>query len=201
MPPADDLATAWTTIVHPLAATAPASFEALGPPATDAELQALTEALGRRVPASLETLLRLNNGSTAKDGVQILQEHPSPVSHAHSRLLPGGKVLLDCRKIGQQYGRYVGIARENGDAEWWMPEWIPFAEETEGHEGFLLDAGSPAGTVLRYTETDHPRPYAPSLADFVAHLGRALADGGNPRGTPFAGCYVRVVDGGLVWEL
>ncbi|MEV0532759.1 SMI1/KNR4 family protein [Kitasatospora sp. NPDC050463] len=200
MPPTDDLTSTWTGIVRWLDANAPGGFEALNPSATDADLRALADALGRRVPESLETLLRLNNGSTAKDTVQILQGHPGPVPDPHSRLVPGGKVLLDCRKIAQQHARYVGIAQENADPDWWMPGWIPFAEETEGHEGFLLDTGSPACPVLRYTETDHPRLYASSLAQFVAYLSSALVTGDNPRGTPFAGCHAHVVDGGLAWE-
>ncbi|MFG2631962.1 hypothetical protein [Streptomyces sp. NPDC048473] len=132
--------------------------------------------------------------------MQILKGHPGPVCDPRSRLIPGGKVLLNCQMITQQHARYVSITHENDDPDWWMPTWIPFAEEAEGHDGFLLDTGHPACPVLRYTETYYPRMYAPSLARFISSVSSAPEHGSTTDSTPFAGLHARVENNSLIWD-
>ncbi|MFI5753268.1 hypothetical protein [Streptomyces sp. NPDC051644] len=49
-----DVAAAWARIIRWLETNAPASFETLNPPATDADIQALADTLDHRVPDGLE---------------------------------------------------------------------------------------------------------------------------------------------------
>ncbi|MEV4876067.1 SMI1/KNR4 family protein [Streptomyces cyaneofuscatus] len=181
MAPPESVTGAWLKTIDWLRANAPTSAATLNPPATDSDLHSLADSLQAPLPQGLETLLRINNGSG-------------------SPLLPDGGVFMDCKTTAQQYSRYVHIAEEGNDPDWWTPAWVPFAERPEGHEGFLLDTSHPACPVFSYTEADYPKPFAPSLAHFLTWFTRALIHGDNPYGEPFAGRVARVDDAALRWD-
>ncbi|MFD6169046.1 SMI1/KNR4 family protein [Streptomyces coeruleorubidus] len=154
----------------------------LNTPASEADITALGQAIGRDIPPPLAALLRFSNG---------LDRY---------KLFPTGERLLSCAQIERAHTRYVEIARQNEDHDWWRPEWVPFAEQRDGHEGFLIDTGHPVHPVLKYTETDYPRPYAPSTARLLHALAAALHGTQNDPELPFWGRSVSVTDGVIEWS-
>lgn len=104
MPHADGVRSSWTRIVRWLEEHAPASAQALNPPATDADIQRLSDHLRFRLPQALETWLRQNNGSTAKDSTTAVPGGFRLVPHVDSRIFPGGEVFLDCQSIINHHG-------------------------------------------------------------------------------------------------
>ncbi|MFC9594862.1 SMI1/KNR4 family protein [Streptomyces sp. NPDC056944] len=202
MSDADAVLPAWSRIVHWLREHAPAGARALNPPATDADLRLLADALGYPVPGELEAWLRVNNGSTALDtrtpipGGHRLDPHPD------SRLFPGGEVFLDCASIAERHGRNLRIAADIGDEDWWLPTWIPVLAEADAHYGLLLDTGGSregAAPVLVYRETDYARRYAPSLGSVLTAVADVLEHGGGDSALTH-GRYPSVREGHLVWD-
>ncbi|MFJ8464337.1 SMI1/KNR4 family protein [Streptomyces swartbergensis] len=154
----------------------------LNAPASEADITALGRAIGLDVPPPLAALLRFSDG---------LDRY---------RLFPTGERLMSCARIERIHTRNVEIARENDDPDWWRPEWVPFAERPEGHEGFLIDAGHPAHPILKYTEADYPRPHVPSMARLLHALAAALHGTQNEPELPFWGRSASVVDGVIEWS-
>ncbi|MFQ6200349.1 SMI1/KNR4 family protein, partial [Streptomyces sp. NPDC000405] len=181
---ADGVRSSWTRIVRWLEEHAPASAQALNPPATDADIQRLSDHLGFRLPQALETWLRQNNGSTAKDSTTAVPGGLRLVPHVDSRIFPGGEVFLDCQSIIDHHGNDLRIADDIGDEEWWMPSWIPVLAETDAHYGLILDAGQQDESVpvLAYRETDYPTRRTSSGSRFRAsepQRVRTRRDGGH----------------------
>ena len=96
---ADAVRLSWTRIVRWLEENAPASAQALNPPAAEADIRELRDSLGCQVPEALETWLRLNNGSTAKDSRISIPGGVRLTPHLDSKIFPGGEVFLDCQSI------------------------------------------------------------------------------------------------------
>jgi cell wall assembly regulator SMI1 len=196
----DDITSPWIRIVRWLESDAPASARALQPPAGDADIARLNDSLGFRVPEVLEAWLRLNNGSTAKDTPEVIGGVPTVIPHPDSRILPGGKVFLDCQRIAQQHAHYLWIASEIEDEGWWQPGWIPVAEETEGHEGFLIDTSQVGLPVLRFTETSHPKPYTGSLGEWLHAVADAIEYGIDAPGVLLRGQWASSEGEHIAWH-
>ena len=117
---------AWARAVHWLAVNAPASAQVLGGPATDEDIAGLREALGFEVPDVLDELLRMNNGSTAKD---VMRSFPSgrvvPVRHRDAAIFPDGKILLGSTEIAKEYVKWRRTEEENGLDGYWSACWVP----------------------------------------------------------------------------
>ncbi|MFE2940757.1 SMI1/KNR4 family protein [Streptomyces sp. NPDC059255] len=160
----------------------PIAVPQLNAPASEADITCLGQAIGLKPPRPLADLLRFWNG---------------PDWHG---LFPTGEGLMSCARIERVYSRNLEIARQNEDLDWWRTEWIPFAECYEGHEGFLIDAGHPAHPILKYTEADYPRPYAPSMAWLLHALADALHGTQNDPELSFAGRSASMVDGLICWS-
>ncbi|GGX06898.1 SMI1/KNR4 family protein [Streptomyces lomondensis] len=154
----------------------------LNAPASDADITSLSQAIGIEIPSPLAALLRFSNGLD------------------WYKLFPTGEGPMSCARIDRIYIRNTEIARQNEDPDWWRPEWIPFAERYEGHEGFLIDAGHPAHPILKYTEADYPRPYAPSMARLLHALAAALHGTQDNPELPFCGRSASVADGVIEWS-
>ncbi|CAM5504930.1 hypothetical protein GCM10010222_64900 [Streptomyces tanashiensis] len=202
MDPAHDVVSAWTRIVHRLEEHVPAAARTLNPPATDAELGRLANALGRPLPGELEAWLRLNNGSTALDTRTPIPGGDRLDPHPDSRLLPGGEVFLDCASIAERHAQHLRIATDIGDEDWWPPAWIPVLAEADAHYGLLLDTGGRregAAPVLFYSETDYAKVYAPSLGAVLTAVADMLEHGGGDSALTH-GRYPSVQDGHLVWD-
>ncbi|WP_155056125.1 SMI1/KNR4 family protein [Streptomyces blattellae] len=198
---ADGVRYEWARIVRWLVENAPASAQALNPPATDADLQRLSDHLGFGLPEVLETWLRQNNGSTAKDSRTAVPGGFRLVPHADSRIFPGGEVFLDCQSIIDRHGNHLRIADHIGDEDWWQPSWIPVLAEVDAHYGLVLDAGQRDGSVpvLAYRETDYPKRYAASLEELLAGVADML-EHGRGDGVLTRGRYPFVQDGRVVWD-
>ncbi|MFD7942051.1 hypothetical protein ACFV5K_03325, partial [Streptomyces sp. NPDC059744] len=147
MSSADDVTSSWTRIVSWLGNNAPASAQALNPPATDADMRHLNDTLGFRIPQALESWLRLNNGSTAKDSRTPIPGGFQLVPHSDSSIFPGGEVFLDCRRIIDQHQTCLRIADDNGGAVGGDPARIPLPGEAVAHYGMWRVAGQGAGTA------------------------------------------------------
>ncbi len=191
----------WTRIVRWLEEHAPASAQALNPPATADDIRELSDGLGFEVPEVLETWLRLNNGSTAKDSRVPAPGGARVIPHLDSKLFPGGEVFLDCRRITGLYQNNIRIAHEIGDPDWWELSWIPVVAEADAHYGLILDAGQRDGSVpvLAYRETDYPKRYASSLEELLTGVADML-EHGRGDGQFTRGYEATVEDGRVVWH-
>ncbi|MFM9582458.1 SMI1/KNR4 family protein [Streptomyces caniscabiei] len=197
---ADDVTSSWTRVVRWLENHAPASAQALNPPATDADIQHLNDSLGFRIPEPLETWLRLNNGSTAKDSKIPIPGGFQLIPHLDSKLFPGGEVFLDCQSTINQYQDCLRIAHDIGDEDWWKPSWVPVLAEADAHYGMILDAGQTDGSipVLAYRETEYAKAYASSLGELLTGVADMLEDHqGNSALT--RGYQASVQNGRVVW--
>ncbi|AEW97058.1 MoeA domain protein, domain I and II [Streptantibioticus cattleyicolor NRRL 8057 = DSM 46488] len=170
---------AWGRIVHWLQVNAPVSAEALCGPATDEDIAGLSEALGFEVPDVLEALLRMNNGSSAKDTTRLLPNgQVGPVRHLDSVIFPYGKILLGCAEIGEQYAKWRGAEEEHDLDGYWKIPWIPVIQDFEGqYYGYAVDSGVPGLPVVEYGEGSVPREAAPSLAVLLGSFADALERG------------------------
>ncbi|MFE0178883.1 SMI1/KNR4 family protein [Streptomyces sp. NPDC059002] len=196
----DDVASPWSRIVRWLESHAPASAQALNPPATAADIQQLNDSLGFRIPQALEVWLRLNNGSTAKDSRTPIPGGFRLVPHPDSGIFPGGEVFLDCQSIIDHHRQFLRIADDIGDEDYWKSSWIPILAEADGHYGLLLDAGQAdgSGPVSAYRETDYAKRHASSLGQLLDAVADALEhrQGGS---VLTHGRQADVQDGRVVW--
>jgi cell wall assembly regulator SMI1 len=160
----------------------PAATPPLNAQASEADITSLGQAVSQEVPAPLVTLLRFSDGLDWYG------------------LFPTGEGLMSCAQIEHTYARNLEVAAQNEDPNWWRDNWIPFAERYEGHEGLLIDAEHPAHPILKYTEADYPRPYAPSMARLLHALAAALHSTQNDPELPFAGRSASMVDGLIIWR-
>ncbi|WP_367046147.1 SMI1/KNR4 family protein [Streptomyces sp. Je 1-332] len=197
----DDITSSWTRIVRWLESEAPASAQALNPPATVADIRQLNDALGFRVPQPLETWLRLNNGSTAKDPRISIPGGTQLIPHLDSKIFPGGEVFLDCQSIVAHHRQFLRIAEDIGDEDWWKPSWVPVLAESDAHYGLTLDAGQTGESVpvLAYRETDYAKSYASSLEEVLEAMADALE---NPEAGSVLtrGRRAYVQDGRVAWD-
>ncbi|MEU9735180.1 SMI1/KNR4 family protein [Streptomyces sp. NPDC048002] len=198
---ADAVRLSWARIVRWLEENTPASAQALNPPATESDIRELRGSLGCPLPEVLETWLRLNNGSTAKDSRISTPGGFRVTPHLDSKIFPGGEVFLDCRRIVDRYQNNLRVAEEIGDEDWWEPSWIPVLAEADAHYGLILDAGQRDGSVpvLAYRETDYPKRYASSLEELLSGVADMLEhDCGD--GVLTRGRRASVREGRVVWD-
>ncbi|MFJ8060954.1 SMI1/KNR4 family protein [Streptomyces sp. NPDC096142] len=204
-----DVTSSWTRIVRWLERNAPASARALNPPATEVDIQHLNHSLGFHIPEPLETWLRLNNGSTAKDSRIPIPGGFQLIPHVGSSMFPGGEVFLDCQSTINRYRDYLRIAHDIGDEDWWKPSWIPVLAAADGHYGVILDAGQTDGSipVLAYRETAYAKVYASSLEQLLTGVADVLEHGqgnsalnGQGNSALTRGYRVSVQDERVVWS-
>ncbi|WP_105971394.1 SMI1/KNR4 family protein [Streptomyces geranii] len=197
----EEVRSAWRRIVRWLTENAPVSARALRGPATDEDIAGLRTALGFDVPDVLEALLRLNNGSGAKDTARTLPNgRVVPVKHLDSAIFPFGKVLLGCEELVATRARLLNIAQE---AEgYWQPSLIPVVWDFEGAcYGYALETSGSLGPsgprVLQYTEvgSDETDPTASlSLGELLSSFADGTERGNWDVQRPL------VVDGSLRWR-
>ncbi|MEV7344161.1 SMI1/KNR4 family protein [Streptomyces sp. NPDC093544] len=183
----DEVISAWERIVRWLEDHAPASAQALHPPATNGDIHRLNERLGFDIPDVLEAWLRMNNGSTAKDTTQpIPGGGVALIKHVDSGLFPSGMAFHGCDEIAREHDDYLHIARGMADEDYWKPAWLPVIALPDAPYGFILDAGQPKGTapVLRFAEASYPKPHLPSLGDLLRPMADLLEHGEAPRTFP-----------------
>ena len=192
----EEVQSAWGRIVHWLEVNAPVSAQALRGPATDEDIASLHKALGLDVPNVLEALLRMNNGSTAKDTTRVLPNgRVVSVRHLDSALFPYGRILLGCAEIGEEYAKWRRSEEENDLEGYWRVSWIPVIQDFEGqYYGYAVDASGASGfPVLEYDEGSIPGEGSPSLGMLLDSFADALQRGS------WDGWPARVQKGSLRW--
>ncbi len=192
----EEVQSAWGRIVHWLAVHAPASGQALRDPATDEDIAGLRETLGFAVPDVVEALLRMNNGSTAKDTTRSLPNgRMAPVRHPDAAIFPYGKILLGSTEIAKEYAKWRRTEEENGLDGYWRASWVPVIQDLEGqYYGYAVDASGTSGIpVLEYGEGSVPAEASPSLAALLDSFADALESGS------WGGWPARVEKGSLRW--
>lgn len=100
-----------------LARQAPLSYKALGPPATDAQLEDAQRGLAVALPKGLLSLLSMTNGSASAS--------PDPELQFASRCLPGGHSLLAAAEIALCHRMLTEILERSDDSMdgwWWHRE-------------------------------------------------------------------------------
>ncbi|MFD5406450.1 SMI1/KNR4 family protein [Streptomyces griseorubiginosus] len=192
----EEVQSAWGRVAHWLAVNAPASAQALGGPATDEDIAGLRAALGFEVPDVLEALLRMNNGSTAKDTTRSLPNgRVVPVRQRDAAIFPYGKILLGSTEIAEEYGKWRRTEEENGLNGCWSASWVPVIQDFEGqYYGYAVDASGTSGfPALEYGEGSVPAEAFPSLAALLDSFADALESGS------WGGWPARVERGSLRW--
>jgi cell wall assembly regulator SMI1 len=199
----DEVISAWERTVRWLKGHAPASAEALRPPAANEDIDRLNEHLGFEIPGVLEAWLRMNNGSSAKDATQpIPGGGVALIPHLDSLLFPVGRAFHGCKEIARRHGNYLHIAQDIDDEDYWKPEWLPVVETSDAPYGLILDSGPPGGNtpVLRFSEGSYPAPYLPSLGDLLRPMADLLEHGEAP-GTVMEHQRFAVTDRRLDWSV
>lgn len=179
--------TAW------LAANAPASFAALRPPASPADLDACERAAGVALPEDLRRLLLVNNGAAEINhpGVGFLSSHFMPGGH---RLLPAAEIAGASAMLDE----IVADLDADMTGQWWHPRWVLFAVFGNG-DGLVIDQrpGPRQGVIGDfYHEQGAVFGTVPSLGAFVAEMADALEHGAE-----MLRCRPAVVDGALQWAV
>ncbi|MFJ3880808.1 SMI1/KNR4 family protein [Streptomyces sp. NPDC090077] len=201
MPNSDEVTLSWTRIVHWLEDHAPASAEALNPPAADADILRLNDSLGFPVPEPLEAWLRLNNGSTARDSKTPISGGYQLNQHRDSLIFPGGAAFLDCRRIIENHQQFLAIAHDIDDEDWWKPTWIPVVAYFDGHNGLALESETHDATlpVLSYSESDYAKTYASSLGEVLTAMANTL-EHNTPGNALTRGYQASIQDGRVFWR-
>ncbi|MCX4818061.1 SMI1/KNR4 family protein [Streptomyces sp. NBC_01239] len=178
----------------------PSSAEALNPPAGDADIAQLRAVFDGNIPDVLETWLRMNNGSTAKDRRESIPGGFRVVNHPDSAIFPFGKAFLGSQEMVAHRADYLHIAADIGDKDYWEPSWIPVIETPDAPYGFLLDMKSEGDgfPILSFAEGSYPHPYAPSLAHVLDALSSAITHGA---GSAFSlsGAAATAANGRIIW--
>lgn len=117
----------WTKLEAILQDADPVLLADLAPPATDAEITALEQALGMSLPADFVVCLKIHNGQ-----------------HGNSHGLFDDAEFLSTSRILQEWRIWKGLL-DGGDFEgaesspqsgirsvWWSPAWIPFTYNGAG---------------------------------------------------------------------
>ncbi|MGW5671086.1 SMI1/KNR4 family protein [Micromonospora sp. NPDC003776] len=158
---------------------APLTRSALRPPASEADIATVEEALGRRIPVSLRALWAYADGAYSPlqvDGGSLIPPSFAPYSIAQA---------LDSRETWMRVDRRISpIPLANFDAyvatqnrqpagtrcDTWLPAWLPIASDHGGGDLFVdLRDGRSHGCVLHY-RADAGVLSGPEWSDVAAML-------------------------------
>ncbi|WP_405476172.1 SMI1/KNR4 family protein [Streptomyces sp. NBC_00009] len=164
----EQVTSAWLRVTGVLEASNPGGFGALSPGATDERLGALSGTLQCELPAVLETLLRLNDGSTAKNRREGLPGGGVAVITDPDCAILDGMELLGSQEIVKRYREYLAYAE--GDPNYWKPNWIPIIQSQDAPYGFLLAVADGGVSVMEFSEGSYPTAVEWSLAELLGKL-------------------------------
>ncbi|MFF0018824.1 SMI1/KNR4 family protein [Streptomyces sp. NPDC005374] len=191
---------AWDRIDDWLRSHAPASYASLKGPASDADLEALEEAVGVPLSAELILLLRRHNGSTAP--------HEQPALANAGFFLPRADRLLSAQEISKQHGMRNRLLDEDESGHlsrtWWHRDWIPFTVSNAADALFVdhrRTEGRPEptfGRVGKFSHDGDAKIQSFSFTEFFEEVAQALSDD-----SPVLGCtpILRADSGKLGWQL
>ena len=186
----------WIRIENWLADKAPATFAALEPPASNAEIRAAERAVGLEFPAPLAESLRRHAGTGDAELIPTFS------------LINPAKISSEWQLMTRIAGRTAtadegspGVARDpEDDDHWWHPQWIPIGADGGG-DGLVIDqrANGHTGRVGERFKVDggvfHRDPAWRSLPALLAHIAHCLETGEK-----FDGDTAVVEDGLLCWD-
>ena len=159
------LTTAWLRLADWLRISAPASFDELQPPASNAALREAAAAVGGQLPADLGQLLSLCNGSR------------NTVAGA---FLPASTHLLSAEEIVAVYqGKCDMLDSEELIGVWWHPRWVPFAATRDALGCYFIDArpGPGNGSVgYFFNEAGGQTGWWPTSVAFTEAVAKAVED-------------------------
>lgn len=182
----------WTGIESWVRAQSPALHAALLPPATDADLAAAEETLGRPLPADLAAWWRLFGGiAETYTHWPLVPPHWQP--HGLAGALRLRKLMIQAisgihfATRGEEQDFEAAALREPAGTpcmELWLPAWLPVAGDGAGYELFVdLRAGERHGCVMewdKYSGADRD-PVWPDVTAMLAETVRALSGGHDDR--------------------
>lgn len=174
---------AWQRIVMWLTEYAPASAGALRPGASEADLAAVEETLGVRVPAELKALWGLNAGVDNVDGAAFLLRNWA---------------LMTPDSVIRFYRMQMGIQQRDGNDEFtvWKPSWIPVCSFGAADVAFGLYLDTRGGELWRWSRYGDVRaePEFESVTVLLEEMADTL-EAPSLAGLPKPG----LVEGGLSW--
>lgn len=160
---------AWTRIEHWMHQHAPASADALAPPAAPAELASAAKHLGFALPDELVETLSCHNG--------LLRE---------ANRLPEGSPLGTAGVIEEYEVRMLVASDLDGfsvmptdEEPWWSPQWVPFSANDRKQQVIDLRPGAGQGR-LGIAPKDGPGEFDaawPSLGAYLTDVAQALETG------------------------
>ena len=123
----------WQQLENQLSAHNPELLADLNPPATDAQIRELEQAIGLQLPADFGACLKIHDGQRGRatwlfDGYEFLSSE---------KILMEWVVWIDLLDDGEFDGRAASV--DAGiKTEWWSKGWVPFSSNGMG-DHFCLD--------------------------------------------------------------
>lgn len=139
----------WIRIEDWLAANAPATFDALEPPAEHAQITAAEQAIGLSFPEALKESLLRHNGMN--DLHPLLPPLWTPLS-AHG-IAETWAIKVEIDEAAEPWPVEADEDPEARDGPWWHRQWIPFA--TSGGGGHLVIDQRPTSLRGRIGDACH----------------------------------------------
>jgi len=166
----------WRRILAWVQENAPDLFDFLEPPAERAELAETETRLSMRLPAALRTFYGLQNGTPAFGVFPALEEEQSAFG-------PLALDEIEFLELDEDDDPEEGFDVDAGvRAEFWNPNWIPFAAAADRGDYLMLDMaparGGRLGQVIEWRhDTNERRLVAPSLEALLSRTADGLEAG------------------------
>lgn len=155
----------------------------LNPPASEAQIAALEQAVGKPLPEDLKALYRITNGQQASLGRESIKGRIAvPLFGQYDFLSTDGAIAAydSWQLIYTQDGadfdeNFNGVITVRGTdpvyREYWSPGWLPFSIDGGGNSYAVDLSPAPGGTVgqiiIMGPDEDHRRVLAPSLSAWL----------------------------------
>lgn len=164
----------------------PAGYADLNPPASDADILALEQALGARLPADYVASLKVHNGQAGKGG-GLIDNADLLSTTAVLQEWNVWKELFD----GGEFRTYHSRPDAGVKAGWWNPAWVPITHNGAG-DHFCIDldpaGGGSAGQVITmWHDAGDRKRLAASFSTWFAQYVDAVLRGRYRHSEKFGG--------------
>ena len=197
---APDLAHRWTTWLDLLEGHGFAISAVLQPPANNAALETLETVTGQRLTDEIRAFYQLNNGQRTRPSERQVQEGRAAPWPPTAAPVFGFYEFLSTEAAAHAWSIWQSVAEQQGPdgmaemaepvtvdepdkvkREYWIPGWLPFAQDGGGNALAFDLAPEPAGIVGQIiiigSDEDHRRIFAPSISELLARIASEWADG------------------------
>lgn len=147
----------------------------LNPPATDKEIEELSDALGYALPEDLVCLLQIHNGQKGDagwlfDGQEFLSS---------DRIIDEWKIWKDLLDSGD-FDETTSEPQKGIKEYWWSEKWIPFTYNGSGDHYCIdldpADSGASGQVITMWHDDEERALLAPSLSGwFASYFEKILA--------------------------